>query len=104
MQIGSRYDRKPLLRLLELYVLHVIGKISRDDADYMVGITPKLREIYGCSGEWQDIIAASVKLPQHASADIRSMWEKNQEIARINNVTLSPQQFAEMFVDENFSA
>jgi hypothetical protein len=32
------------------------------------------------------------------------MWEKNLEIARANNVpALTPQKFAEMFVDENLT-
>ncbi|ESY28145.1 hypothetical protein X747_32665 [Mesorhizobium sp. LNJC384A00] len=35
-------------------------------------------------------------------AEIRGLWARNLEIARDNDVTLSPQKFAEMFVDENF--
>ena len=50
---NPRYNGKPLLRLLELYVLHVIGEISADDAERMVAMTPKLREIYGHSGEFR---------------------------------------------------
>jgi hypothetical protein len=101
---NPRYDGKPLLRMLELYVLNVIGEISTEDADRMVAMTPKLREIYGHSGEWPEIIAASVGLPLEASSDIRGMWERNQEIARANDVELPPQRFAEMFVDDNFAA
>ncbi|MEM1052707.1 MAG: hypothetical protein AAGI28_11495 [Pseudomonadota bacterium] len=103
MHHERRYDGKPLLRLLELYVLHVIGKISADDAERMVAMTPKLREIYGSSGEWPEIIAASVELPLEASSDIKDMWERNQEIARANAAELPPQMFAEMFVDENLA-
>lgn len=100
---NPRYDGKPLLRMLELYVLNVIGEISTEDADRMVVVTPRLREIYGHSGEWPEIIAASVGLPLEASSDIRRMWERNQEIARTNDVELPPQRFAEMFVDDNFA-
>jgi hypothetical protein len=30
------------------------------------------------------------------------MWARNLEVARANDVTLPPEKFAEMFVDENF--
>lgn len=32
---------------------------------------------------------------------IRELWVKNTEIARQMRTTLSPQEFAEMFVDQN---
>ena len=104
MHSNQRYAGKPLLRLLELYVLDVIGAISAEDAERMLAMTPKLREIYGHSGEWPEIIAKSVGLPQEVSSNIRGMWERNQAIARANDVELSAQQFAEMFVDHNFAA
>jgi hypothetical protein len=104
MKTSPRYDGKPLLRLLELYVLNVIGELSTDDADRMMAMTPKLREIYDHSGDWPEIIAASINLPREVEADIGRMWERNREIARASDVTLSPQQFAEMIVDDNFSA
>lgn len=97
----TRYLEKPLVRLLELYVLHSINEISADDMNRMVAMTPKLQEIYGHSGEWPDIIARSVGFPQSISGEIRAMWHRNQETARANGITLQPQRFAEMFVDDN---
>jgi len=35
-------------------------------------------------------------------SEIRDMWARNLEIARANSVKLTPQQFAEMVVDDNF--
>lgn len=101
--VNPRYDGKPLLRLLEIYVLNVIGELSQKDAEGMKAMTPKLRELYSHNGEWPEIIAATVELPQEASSEIRGMWKRNQELARKNDVTLSAQQFAEMFVDDNFA-
>jgi hypothetical protein len=98
----NRYFEKPLVRLLELYVLHSIGEISTDDMNRMFAMTPKLQEIYGRSGEWPDIIAWSVGFPHGTSREIRAMWQRNQETARANGITLQPQKFAEMFVDDNF--
>lgn len=99
----SRYDGKPLLRLLELYALRAIGHLDPDDEARLEAMAPKLREIYGSSGEWHEVVAASVKLPPDLPAAIREMWERNQQIARDNQVTLTPQMFVEMFVDQNLA-
>lgn len=101
METNPRYDGKPLLKLLELYVLKAIGEISSADEERMLALTPKLREIYGHEGEWPEIVAATVHLPPEASEEIAGMWARNQKTASDNNVTLSAQEFAELFVDEN---
>lgn len=99
----SRYDGKPLLRLLELYALRAIGHLDPADEERLVAMAPKLRALYGCPGEWHEVVAASVNLPPDLPAAIREMWERNQAIARANDVTLPPQKFVEMFVDHNLA-
>src|SRR4051794_7669239 len=96
---GSRYEGRPLLRLLELYVLAAIGQLSQADEERLVAMTPKLREVYKTEGNWQEVIAHAMHLRPNISERIREVWTKNMEIARQNNATLVPQQFAEMFVD-----
>jgi hypothetical protein len=103
MTDGSRYDGQPLLRLLELYVLWAIGELPRAEQDTLNTMAPKLQSIYGGGGEWYDAIAAAMHMPPEMPEAIRDMWVRNLEIARANEVTLSPRQFAEMFVDENFA-
>ena len=34
--------------------------------------------------------------------NVKSLWTKNSEIAQRNGLSLEPQQFAEMVVDDNF--
>lgn len=101
MDQSQRYSGKPLLRLLECYVLRAIGALPDKEAQALASMTPKLREIYGHDGDWPEIVAATVNLPPEATVAIKGMWERNQKIASENNVTLSAQAFAEMFVDEN---
>jgi len=96
-----RYQGKPLLRLLECYVLWAIDQLPAADANKLKKMTPKLQGIYGVQGEWQQIIAALMELPPSMPETIRTFWAKNTEIARKNQATLAPQQFAEMFVDQN---
>ncbi|MER9373777.1 hypothetical protein [Mesorhizobium sp. M0491] len=103
MATNPRYDGQPLLRLLELYVLWVIGELSQESEDGLKKMAPKLQSIYGGDGQWHDAIAQAMHMPEGMPAAIRDMWARNLKIARDNNVTLNPQQFAEMFVDNNFA-
>jgi hypothetical protein len=102
MSDDPRYDGKPLLRLLELYVLKAIDQLPPLDQETLTRLAPKLQALYGGKGQWHEAIEAAVRMPADMPQLIRDMWEKNLEIARANNVpALTPQKFAEMFVDEN---
>ncbi|MET3577649.1 hypothetical protein ABID19_000664 [Mesorhizobium robiniae] len=102
MLTNPRYDGQPLLRLLDVYVLWAIGELSQESEDGLKRMAPKLQSIYGGDGQWHDAIAQSMHMPEGMPAAIRDMWARNLKIARDNDVTLTPQKFAEMFVDENF--
>ncbi|MGV3552338.1 hypothetical protein [Rhizobium sp.] len=102
MASNPRYDGKPLLRMLELYVLRAIGELPPREHQFLDSVAPKLRKIYGGDGEWFDSIARAMHLPADMPIAIRGSWTKNLEIAQADSVTLHPQEFAEMFVDENF--
>ncbi len=99
----TRYS-KPLVRLLECYVLHAIGQLSESDSVQLKEMQPKLAQVYKCEKTWNAIIETVMKFPQSMPDLIRDNWQKNQEIALLNGVVLNPQQFAEMFVDQNFIA
>ena len=102
MQENSRYVGKPLLRLLELYVLWTIGELSEKDAASLENMTPKLRSVYNSTAEWPEIVASTVQIGPEMPSHLRQMWEKNLAIAQQNHELLTPQKFAEMIVDDNF--
>ena len=99
---NPRYDGKPLLRLLDLYVLRAIGKLSPDQEENMNRIAPKLQARFGGGGQWHEAVERAVGMEAEAAQDIRDMWARNQEIARANGLTLTPEEFAMMVVDDNF--
>lgn len=99
----ERYVGKPMLRLLEFYVLWSIGDLSEDDASRLQAMAPKLTSTFGGEGTWHNAIVTTMELPENMPELIREMWVKNQKIAAANNVELSAQQFAEMFVDSNLA-
>jgi len=104
MNSSSRYDGKPLLRLLELYVLKTIGELQESDAKTLELMAPKLRATYGMSGNWDEVIASVAGLSDGAPDAIQNMWKENFELAKKNGVRLTPQKFSEMFVDANFES
>ena len=103
MVSNPRYDGKPLLKLLEFYVLKAIGELSPNDEDRLNAMAPRLQGIFGGGGRWHDAIESAVRMETETPSEIRSMWARNLEIARANGVQLIPQQFAEIFVDANFA-
>jgi hypothetical protein len=98
----KRYEDQPLLRLLECYVLWAIGALSEAEAATMRKMTAKLNQIYQSDGDWTDALAKAMDLPPNMPELIRGIWIKNQQIARANDTSLTPQQFSKMFVDDNW--
>lgn len=103
MNANPRYAGKPLLRLLECYVLWAIDELPEKEASTLVTMTPKLRDLYKSEGRWQDIIAGIFDMSAGMPGQLKVLWTRNVEIAGQNGVVLTPQQFAEMVVDENFA-
>lgn len=101
--MNDRYTGKPLLRLLELYVLDAIGQLSDKDEDTLVKMRPKLEATYKIQGSWKEIIQKVMELPDNMPSLIVEMWNENQKIAKDNGQILEGEQFAIMFVDHNLS-
>ena len=100
---SGRYSGKPLLRLLECYVLWSLNELSEKDEESLRLMVPKLQEAYGKSGSWIEIISSVMDFPGNMPEFVREMWVRNQVIAEENKTTLSAEQFARIFVDQNFS-
>ena len=102
MDPNPRYDRKPLLRLVEFYILKAIGELSQKEEDALIAMAPRLQRISGGGGQWHEAIESAVHMDADTPEQLRGMWARNLEVARANGVKLTPQQFAEMVADSNF--
>ena len=100
---ADRYSGKPLLLLLELYVLWAIDELSDFHAARLEEMTLRLTKAFGGDGSWQDAIAQAMDLPPEMAELIRERWDRNQAIAAGRDEELTPQAFAEMFIDANFA-
>ncbi len=98
----TRYDGKPLIRLLECYVLWAITELDDSQQATLSTMTPKLQETYGKQGQWHEIIASIMDFPSNMPDLVNDMWHKNKAVSLDKGVQLTPQQFAEVFVDQNF--
>jgi hypothetical protein len=66
-------------------------------------MTPKLQGVYKCSGRWDQIVEKVMELPVGVMDEISSLWSKNKDAMNERGLDLDPQEFAEAFVDENFT-
>jgi len=69
---SSRYEGKPLLKLLESYALWTIDQLPAKDAELLMQMTAKLQSIYGIQGDWQQIISAIMELPPNMPTLVRT--------------------------------
>jgi hypothetical protein len=102
--LESRHEGKPLLRVLECYVLWSIGELRAKDVRLLKEMTPKLQKVYRTTGTWQDVIAVAMELPPNMPAVIRAVWSESKQPSRCSANELTPQRFAEMFVDQNLAS
>ncbi len=97
----DRYAGKPLLILLENYVLDCIGALSPEKQATM---QMAVQRVYGGSPDWKATLRATLRLGEALDDDLRRMWGNNQQIARQTGRTLSPEEFAVMVADTNFGS
>jgi len=98
----GRYAGRPMVRLLECYVMQAIGELNKDHMKVLKEMEPKLREIYGREGSWAEIISEELELRPELSERLRAMWKENKERGANAGVRLEPEDFAKMVVDKNF--
>jgi hypothetical protein len=98
---SDRYAGKPLLKLVDSFVLKCIGELEASSEAKLREMEPKLRQVYNCSGTWEEIIMSQLHFSPEIRTAIRDLWLKNQAIAKQHRVTLTPMQFVEMFVEKN---
>jgi hypothetical protein len=96
----ERYEGRPLILILDNYVLDCIGELPSDKKALIITIVQK---VFGGGTDWKKTVRDVLQLSGSIEDDIRSLWIENQQIAVQNNSELHPVQFAKMIVDDNFA-
>jgi hypothetical protein len=97
----DRYKGKPLLILLENYVLSCIGCLPEEKVPALTGVVQKL---YGGGNDWKATLRSNLHLEDSLDDELRRMWLRNQDVAKQANESLLPADFARMVVDDNFAS
>lgn len=98
---SNRYAAKPLLILLENYILDCIGCLPKDKVPTL---TSMIQRVYGGGDDWKATLRATLQLDDSLDENLREMWRRNQAVARQADQALLPKDFARMVVDQNFSS
>jgi hypothetical protein len=96
----ERYKGRPLLVLLENYVLDCIGALPSEADARLLDL---VQDVFGGDADWKKTLRQQLGLPDGLDNDLREMWRKNQAKAAQRHVQLHPVQFAKMVADENWS-
>jgi hypothetical protein len=98
---NDRYSGRPLVPLLECYVLWAIGELGGEQAAVLAEMTPGLRSVYRADGDWHDVIAAAMRWRPDMPQRIRAAWAR-YVLLRRGASPPSARAFAEAFVDDRF--
>jgi hypothetical protein len=96
----DRYEGRPLLLLVENYVLSAIGFLAPDSEQKVASVTQR---VFGGGADWRSTVRSTLRLGDSLDQGLLQMWAKNQKIAKDAGVTLSPEDFARMVADTNFA-
>ena len=96
----ERYESRPLILILDNYVLDCIGELPSDKTLLIISIVQK---VFGGGADWKKTVRDVLQLSESIEDTIRSLWIQNKEIAAQNKAELHPVQFAKMIVDDNFA-
>lgn len=95
----ERYKGRPLLVLLENYVLDAIGELPEGKSAGLAQITQR---VFGGGPDWRATLRETLHLPETLDQELRRLWARNRDIARQAKAELHPIQFAKMIADDNF--
>jgi hypothetical protein len=93
--VTDRYAGRPLLRLVEFYVLDAIGQISENDASRLAAIAPNISAAVGSdAGTWQGAISDALTLPGDFPATLMNDWLTAKAEVAASGGSLAPEVFA----------
>ncbi|MES2338143.1 MAG: hypothetical protein V4537_08615 [Pseudomonadota bacterium] len=102
--MNTRYLGKPLLRLVDSYVLDAIGHLPPEVDAKMTEMEPKFRDAFGATGSWREIVVDQMKFPAGLQGAIREVWDKGRvKFLADQGFEPDPGEFTQTFVDTNFA-
>ena len=98
---ANRYEGRPLLAIVENYVLAAIGALPRGRA---TGTSKVVKRLLGGGPDWMATVREQLGLAPGVDEELRTLWSQNRRVAEANGDELGPADFARLVADENFGA
>jgi hypothetical protein len=90
--VAARYKGRPLLRLLDCYVLAVIGYL---EPQMETQVAELVARYWGRTGDWKETLITGVGLPGTMTQSIADLW-------REQSAGTDPLRFALQVSNDNF--
>lgn len=97
----ERYRGRPLLIVLEAYVLDCIGELQPDKQSLA---RSTVQRVWGGNDDWKATLRRQLRFSSVMDETLREMWLRNQELSQQRNEPLSPNRFARFVADSNFAS
>ncbi|MCA9554448.1 MAG: hypothetical protein KC933_30720 [Myxococcales bacterium] len=92
--------KKPVVLLLENYILDRIGALNQADE---ITTQVLVEKAFGERKDWRGRLQEEFGLTPALDAQLKAMWKQAQGLAQQKGSSVSPREFAEVLVEENFA-
>jgi hypothetical protein len=101
-ELAQRYEGRPLLILLENYVLACIGALT---AEHTVRVADLTRRAFGApsGADWMEVLRTQLDLAPTICDSIRERWQVAVTTLQAEGEPIDPVAFARGLVDANFA-
>lgn len=101
--LAARYEGKPILRLLDAYVLDALGALDEKTARANEQMAPKIiSALHVEASSWQEAIERSMEMPPGSADELRARWEQYVHEALAAGVTPDVIAWTHKMVDVRF--
>lgn len=102
-ELSTRYDGKPILRLLDSYVLDAIGALDEKTVQGNAVLAPKIAQALKVDADsWQRAVELAMDLPEDSVVELRARWQQFVEASLAAGETPDPLGWSHALVDVMF--
>lgn len=97
--VPERYRNRPLLVMVENYILDCIGELQPQEQEAIAKLVQHALEP---AEDWRQTLRSYLHFDAGMDDELRELWKTNREIAKEHDSELTAIHFARMVVDDNF--
>ncbi len=98
----DRYGNNHLLRLLDCYLMDLIGELGQDQLEILVNLEPMLQRAWKSEGTWRQLVEEQMSFQPTVRDKVKAFWLGYINAAEAQGLPALPSDFVVSFVDQNF--